>query len=124
MTTDTTRMISDEIINPLTRRISENKSFLNSQLQDAISTAFAEKIFPSIQNTLDMQGRGNFIAMDRRSSGLEGNPEVEITQKFWDNCPILSFKLRNLGQTYVRGEFSRIPYKRTKSGQSKNNYKK
>ena len=75
-TIETTRMVSEEITNQFAIRLKEVKSSLNSQILDAIST---EKVLPSIQNTLDAQGRANFSVMDRRSSGLQKSPEAGIT---------------------------------------------
>ena len=44
-TTETTRMISDEITNQVTRRLNDIKASLNSQIQDAISIEIAERYF-------------------------------------------------------------------------------
>ena len=104
VTIETTRMISDEISNQISRKLNEIESSLNSQVQDAITTAIAEKVLPFIQNTLDTQGRANytmmdrgssglqeipratnFTIMDRRSGGLQRNTDVENTQKTWEN---------------------------------------
>ena len=100
VTIETTRMIREEISNQMSRKLSDIKSSLNSQIQDANTTAIVEKVIPSIQSTLDMQGRTNFTVVDRgscglqespratnfttvdrRSSGLQWNSEVENTQK-------------------------------------------
>ena len=100
VTIDTTRMISDEISNQISRRLNEIKTSINFQIQDAISDAITERILPSIQNSLEMQGRANCSMMDRgsvgpqensksancttgdrRSSGLQWNSEVENAQK-------------------------------------------
>ena len=82
VTIETTRMISDEISNQVSRRLNEIKTSLNFQIQDAISNAITEKILPSIQNTLEMQGRPNFTMVDRRSNGLHPSPKsTEFTMK-------------------------------------------
>ena len=100
VTIETTRMINDEISNQMSRKINEIKTSLNSQIKDAINNAITEKILPFIQNTLEMQGRANYTTVDqgstrlqdssksanltmgdRRSSGLQRNPEEENTQK-------------------------------------------
>ena len=104
ITIETTRMINEEISNQMSRKLNEIKISLNIQMQDAISNAITEKILPSIQNMLEMQGRvnhtmvdrrstgqhdsskaSNFTTGDRRSSGLQRNSEVENTQKSWEN---------------------------------------
>ena len=64
MAIETTRMISDEITNQLTRRLYEIKSSLKTQIHDAITTAIAAKVLPFIQNTFDTQGRANFTVMN------------------------------------------------------------
>ena len=68
---ETTRMINDEISNQMSRRLNEIKFSLNSQIQDAINNAITEKILPSIQNTLEMQGRANCTTVDQGSTGLQ-----------------------------------------------------
>ena len=106
ITIETTRLINEEISNQMSRKLNEIKSSLNIQIQDAISNAITEKILPSIQNTLEMQDRGNhtivdrgsiglhdspksanFTTGDRRSSGLHWNSEVENAQKSWESRP-------------------------------------
>ena len=57
ITIETTRMINEEISNQMSRKLNEIKTSLNSQIQQAISNAITEKILPSIQNTLEVQGR-------------------------------------------------------------------
>ena len=91
MTIETSRMIHEEISNQMTRKLNEIKTNLNSQIQDAITTATAEKVLPSIQNTLSMQGRENFTVMDRRYSRLHRSPEVSNPQKTWEIGPKTSF---------------------------------
>ena len=117
MTIETTGMISEEVSNQVPRKLHEIKSSLNSQIQDAITTAITEKVLPAIQNTLDTQGRAKFTvvdrgsnglhegptaaiftAVDRRSSGLQRNPEVGKTKKTWENRPKTCFEQDNCGQ--------------------------
>ena len=57
---ETTRLINEEISNQMLRRLNEIKTSLNSQIQDAITTAIASSVLPSIQNTLEMHGRATF----------------------------------------------------------------
>ena len=78
VTIETTRMTSEEITNQISRKPNEIKSCLNSQIQDAITTVMTEKEFPSIQNTLDTQGRANFTVVDRGSNGLQESPRATI----------------------------------------------
>ena len=117
ITIETTRMISEEISNQMSRKLNEIKTRLNFQRQDAISNAITEKILPSIQNTLEAQGRvnytmvdqgseglqdstraANFTMGDRRSSGLQRNSEVENAQKTWGNRPRKCFMQENSRQ--------------------------
>ena len=100
ITIETTRIISEEVSNQMSRKLNEIKNSLNFQTQDAISNAITAKISPSIQNTLETQGRmncttmdrgsiglhdtpkaANFTRGDRKSSGLQRNSEVENAQK-------------------------------------------
>ena len=111
---ETSRMISEKISNEMPRKFNEIKTSLGSQIQDAITTAITEKVLPSIQDTLDTQGRTNstvvdrgshgleespratnFTVVDRRSSGLQRNPEVENAQKTWENCSKTYFSREN-----------------------------
>ena len=98
MTIETTRMISKEISNQMSRMLNENRSSLNSQIQDAISTAIAEKVLPSIQNTLNVQGKSNFTVEDRRSSGLQRSPGAVNSPKTWKNRPKSLFTQENQRQ--------------------------
>ena len=55
ITIETTRLINEEISSTMSRKLNEIKTSLNSQIQDAITTAIST-LLPSIQNTLNMQG--------------------------------------------------------------------
>ena len=100
ITIETTRLVNEEISNQTSRKLNEIKTSLNSQIQEAITDAITSTVLPSIQNTLEMQGRPNFTVVDRgsnglhpsprstdftikdrRSSGLQRNPEVRNSQK-------------------------------------------
>ena len=106
MIIETTRMTGNEIANQISRELNEIKSSFNSQIQDEITTAIAEKVLPSIQNTVETQGRANYTMvdrgssglqespratnltmMDRKAGGLQRNPEVENIHQTWENCP-------------------------------------
>ena len=75
----------------MARNLNEIKSSLNSQIQDAVTTAVAEKVLTTIQNILDMQGRGNFTVVDRSSSCLQRSPGAAKSQKTWENHPNRAF---------------------------------
>ena len=51
-------MISDEIAKQVTRNLNDIMTSLISQIQDAISTAIAEKVLPSIQKYVKYAGEG------------------------------------------------------------------
>ena len=114
ITNETTRLINEEISIQVTRKLNEIKTSLNSQIQDAITVAITRTVLPSIQNTLETQGRSNFTVedrgsngphpspmptdstiKDRRSSGLHRNPEVGNLQKTWENRPRTCFAQEN-----------------------------
>ena len=77
----------------MSRKLKEIKNKLDLQIQDTISSAITEKILPSIQNTLETQGRAyyptvdrdeaSFTMADRRSSELQRNAEVDNGHKLW-----------------------------------------
>ena len=98
-TIETTRMINEEISNQMSRKLNEIKTSLSFQIQDAISNAITEKILPSIQNTLEMQGRAYYTTGDRRSSGLQWNSELESSQKTREIRPKTCFMHENVRQT-------------------------
>ena len=94
----------------MSRKLNEIKTSLNSQIQVAIAAAITSTVLPSIQNTLEMQGRPDFTMVDRgsnglhpsprstdftikdrRSSGLQRNTEEENSQKTWENRPKTCF---------------------------------
>ena len=80
-------MINNEMADQVSRKLNDIRTSLNSQIQDAISTAMAEKVLPSIQNTLEEQGRSNFTVVGRRSSGLQRSPGAVNPQKTWEYRP-------------------------------------
>ena len=117
VTIETTRMINEEISNQMSRKLNEIKTSLSFQIQDAISNAITVKYLPSIQNTLEMQGRANYNSVDRgsiglqdssksasfttgdrRSSGLQWNSEVESSQKTRETRPKTCFMHENVRQ--------------------------
>ena len=65
----------------MSRRLNEIKANLNSQIQDAITTAIANIVLPSIQNTLEMNGRANFTMVDRKSTGPHPGPKATNSAK-------------------------------------------
>ena len=114
ITIETTRLINEEISNQMSRKLNEIKTSLNSQIQEAITDAITSTVLPSIQNTLEMQGRPNFTMVDRRSnglhpsprpteftikdqrsSGLQQNAEVGNSQKKMENLPRTCFTQEN-----------------------------
>ena len=84
---ETTKMISEEMSNQMSRKLNEIKSNLYSQIQDAIITAVVEKVLPSIQSTLDTEGRGNFTAVDRSPVGYNGAPKFIMLRERWKISP-------------------------------------
>ena len=103
ITVEATRMINEEISNQVSRKLNETKTSMNYQIQDAINNAITEKVLPSIQNTLERQGRAGLTIVDRgsnklhpslgtvnsntedlKSSERHGNPEVENVLRAWE----------------------------------------
>ena len=103
ITVETTRMISEEISSQMSRKLNEIKTSLNFQIQDAINNAITEKVLPSIQNTLEKQGRLGLTVVDRgsnelhpglrtanstieylKSSERHRNPEAENVLRSWE----------------------------------------
>ena len=74
ITIETSRLISEEISNQMSRKLNEIKTGLNSQIKDAIAAAITSTVLPSIHNTLEMQGRPNFTMVDQESNGLHPSP--------------------------------------------------
>ena len=117
ITVETTRMISEDISNQMSRNLNEIRNSLNSQIHEAINSVMTDTVFPSIQNTLGTHGNVNYITMDQasagphkcpsssyfvsrdhKSSGLQRNSEVEKAQKSWENCPRKCFIQENSRQ--------------------------
>ena len=107
----------EKLSNQMSKKLNEIKTSLNSQIQNAITAAITVTVLPSIQNTLEVQGRANFTMVDqtsnglhpgprtdnftmgdRRSSGLQRNPEVGNSRKTWKNPPGTCFTQENSGQ--------------------------
>ena len=97
MNIESSGIICEKITNQITRRLNEVESSLNSQIQDAIGTAIAANVHPSIQNTLGMQGRGINTVADRKSRGLQGSSEVGNFKKVGESWPISGFQPKNQG---------------------------
>ena len=76
MTKETTRMIGNEIANQVTRKLNDNRSRLNLQIQEAINTAVTERVLPSIENSLVAHGRASSTMEDQRASGLQDSPRA------------------------------------------------
>ena len=114
ITIETTRLINEEVSHQMSRKLNGIKTSLNSQIQDAITAAITSTVLPSIQNTLEKQGRSNFTMVDRgsnglhpsprstdftitdrKSGGLQWNAEVGNSQKTWENCPKTCFTQEN-----------------------------
>ena len=70
MTIETTMMICEGNCHQMSRKLI--KSSPNSQIQNTISTANAEKILSSIQITLSMQGKNNFTVGNAGPVGYKG----------------------------------------------------
>ena len=122
VTIETTRLINEEISNQMSRKLNEIKDSLNNQIQDAVSSAITEQILPSIQNTLQTQGKakrntmdrgsierqervkvtGSFIR-DKRSAERQRNPEVDNSQNIWENHPRKCFMRENIRQMSRQG---------------------
>ena len=65
----------------MSRKLNEIKSSLNSQIQDAFTTAIAEEVLPSIQNTLDTQGELSSPWWTEGPLGYNGTPKLKIPRK-------------------------------------------
>ena len=111
---ETNRLINEEISIQMSIKLNEVKTSLNSQIQEAITAAITSIVLPSIQNTLEVQGRPTFTTVDRgsnglhpsprstdftirnrRPSGLQRNAEVGNPQKSWENRPRTCFTQEN-----------------------------
>ena len=79
-------MINSELANQMSKKEFENKMDSISQILRAINSAITEKIIPTLQNSLGMQGNGFSTKVDLRSSGLNRNPEVENSRKMRETC--------------------------------------
>ena len=77
MTVETNRLKNEEISNQMARKLNEIKKSLNYQIQDAISSAIANKVLPSIQNTLNKHGKVNYTVADRGSHRPHEGPTME-----------------------------------------------
>ena len=117
ITIEAARLINEEISSQMARKLDEIRTSLNSQIQDAIITAITSTVLPTIQNTLNMQGKTNSTVVDResngphlgpktpnytvedqRSSGLQWNPPAENGQKTWNKRSKMCFMHENSRQ--------------------------
>ena len=127
ITIETTRLINEEISNQMSRKLNEIKDSLSNQIQDAISSAITEQILPSIQNTLQIQGKSKRNTMDqrsierqervkvtgsfsrdKRSAERQRNPEVDNSQNIWENRPRKCFMQENIRQMSRQGSIDSV----------------
>ena len=76
ITTETTRIFGDETASHVTRKLNDIRSSLKLRIQEAINTAFTERLLPSIENSLVARGRSNITMEDQRTNGLQDGPKA------------------------------------------------
>ena len=82
---DTTRLISTEISQPVTRKSDELKRDSNTQITESINSAIHGTILPSLQNSLSSQNRRFGTNVDSRSSKLSRNTRDRKHQNACEN---------------------------------------
>ena len=82
---ETTRLITDEITQQMSRKLDELKRNLNSEITESINSAIHDTILPSIRNSLSGQNSGLGTNVDSRSSRLSRNTEGNKHQSAWGN---------------------------------------
>ena len=60
----------------MSRKLNEIKFGIKFGKQNGITAAIANTVLPSIQNSLEMQGRPYFTMVDRGSNGLHPGPRT------------------------------------------------
>ena len=83
--TETNRLISEEIFYQMNRKMDDLKRNLDTQITESINSAIHESILPSIQNSLTGQNSGLGTNVDLRSSRLSRNTEGKKHQSAWGN---------------------------------------
>ena len=83
--TETNRLISEEISYQMNRKMDELKRNLDTQITESINLAIHDSILPSIQNSLSGQNSGLGTNVDSRSSRLSRNTEGKRHQSAWEN---------------------------------------
>ena len=81
---DTTRFISTEISQQVTRKLDELKKDLHIQITESINSAIHETILPSLQNSFSSQNRRFRTNVDSRSSRLSRNTDVRKHEDAWE----------------------------------------
>ena len=71
---ETTRIISEEISNQMSRKLNEIRNSLNSQIHEAINSVMTETVLHSIQITQGTHGSVNYITMDEAFAGPQKSP--------------------------------------------------
>ena len=95
---ETARMTNCGKANQMSRKIDEIKADVYSQFLQAINSAIAKKVLPTLQNSLGTQKTGFNAKMDLRSSGLLRNSEVIIIRKTRKPCPKMTSNQSNRDQ--------------------------
>ena len=86
VTIDTSRFISSEVSQQMSRKLDELKRDLNTQNTESISSAIHETVRLSLQNSLSGQNSGLGTNVDSRSSRLSRNTEGKKHQGAWGNA--------------------------------------
>ena len=85
VTIDTSRFISTEIAQQMSKKLDELKRALNTQITESINSAIQETTLPSLQNSLSGLNSGLGTNVDSRSSRLSRNTEGKKHQSAWGN---------------------------------------
>ena len=86
VTIGTSRFISTEVSQQMSRKLDELKRYLNTQITESISSAIQETVRPSLQILLSGQNSGLGTNVDSRSSRLSRNSEGKTHQGAWGNA--------------------------------------
>ena len=87
MTSETVRMINNEITSQVSSKINEFKMFLKLHIRETIEQAISDQVLPSIRETLSVINSGAKPNVDLTSSEQHRSLETHSRRKIWENVP-------------------------------------
>ena len=105
---ETVRIINEELITQISRKLDEIKRGRDSRILISINTAITEKVIPGMQESIDTLENRLTAKLDLQSGGLDRNTEGFGTGKLAAKQSKLNRNVDNLSQNVCKGDLEPI----------------